>query len=297
MDIRHIEHFLQLAETEHVSETADFFNISQPSLSKSIALLEAEIGTKLFDRTGNRIKLNQNGKIYLEYAEKAIDLLKTASLAANNIDNAIQGNISFQCALYPPVIVSCAKAYSKINPYVTFSNISNSTNKTPDFILYSVMNDIEHNKEQAWIAQKLFKEKYLLIASPRYKNLTHTGKSIALSTLKNEFFVAFTSDNILIKDATYTFCQNVGFYPKIFYSTNDFYLKINIVDGGCAVAIIPECCLIDALKLSPDLRYYEIEDADYERTVYIRRRREAFMSDVSKDFWYFLLDYFGITAQ
>ena len=75
MNIQNIEYFLQLAKFEHVSVTADFLNISQPSLSKHIAALERELGLKLFDRIGNRIALNKNGEQFAQYARQAVDLL------------------------------------------------------------------------------------------------------------------------------------------------------------------------------------------------------------------------------
>lgn len=297
MDIRHIEHFLQLVKYEHMSQTADFLNITQPTLSKSIALLEAEIGTKLFDRTGNRIRLNQNGKVYLQYAEKAMDLLKIGSLAANNIDNAIQGEITFLNLLYPRIIASCAAAYSKINPYVTFANLPANHKKEPDFILCSSSKAAGLSKEKTWLSQPLFKEKYRLVASPRYRGKEEfppSQSSIPLASMREERFIAYETDDILIKDLTHAMCQDAGFFPKIFYKTNDFYLKMRLVDEGCAIAIIPECCLSDAIKISPDVRCYSIEDVDYERTVYIRRKRDAFISEVAQDFWEFLLDYFHL---
>lgn len=61
MELKQIEYFLQLARFEHMSQTADFLGIYQSTLSKSLNSLERELGIKLFDRVGNRIRLNENG--------------------------------------------------------------------------------------------------------------------------------------------------------------------------------------------------------------------------------------------
>ena len=300
MDIRHIEHFLQLVKYEHMSQTADFLNITQPTLSKSIALLEAEIGTKLFDRTGNRIHLNQNGKKYLQYAEKAIELLNTGKLAANNIDNSIHGEIYFQNRIYPRIITSCALAYAKINPYVTFSHITPDQDVEPSFIFTSTLNTHTLPQEKIWISQPLFEETFYLIASPRYMKaeLFHTeGDSIALETMKDEYFVAYESKDILVRDITHTLCQEAGFYPKVFYKTNNFYLKMHIIDEGFSLGIIPECCLDDAKKLSPDIQIFRLKDLNYSRTVYVRRKRDGLATDITKDFWEFMLDYFNVKEE
>ena len=42
-------------------------------------LQETELGVKLFDRVGRRIKLNKNGKAFVQYAEQAMKLLQEHS--------------------------------------------------------------------------------------------------------------------------------------------------------------------------------------------------------------------------
>ena len=74
MNLKQIEYFLHLARFEHVSQTADFLNVSQPTLSKSLSAIEQELGVELFDRIGNGIKLNENGARFRDYAEKALSI-------------------------------------------------------------------------------------------------------------------------------------------------------------------------------------------------------------------------------
>ena len=64
MEYNQIRCFLKVAELEHVSHTTAELGIFQPKLSKTIRVLEQELGCKLFDRNGRGIRLNDNGKIY-----------------------------------------------------------------------------------------------------------------------------------------------------------------------------------------------------------------------------------------
>jgi len=82
MELKQIEYFLQLAQMQHVSQAADFLNISQPTLSKSLSNLEKDLGVPLFDRVGNRLRLNASGQRFYEKAKQAMQILNTASLAA-----------------------------------------------------------------------------------------------------------------------------------------------------------------------------------------------------------------------
>ena len=94
MELKQIEYFLQLAQMQHVSQTADFLNISQPTLSKSLSRLEEDLGVTLFDRVGNRLRLNNNGQHFYESAKQALQILNSASLFAKRSAYEISGNIS-----------------------------------------------------------------------------------------------------------------------------------------------------------------------------------------------------------
>ena len=49
-----------------ISDAAQALFISAPALSTSISRLEKELGVQLFDRTNNKIVLNQQGEIFLQ---------------------------------------------------------------------------------------------------------------------------------------------------------------------------------------------------------------------------------------
>lgn len=51
-----------------MSAAAEHLHITQPSLSRSIRRLEADLGQELFDRTGNSVSFNDAGRTALEHA-------------------------------------------------------------------------------------------------------------------------------------------------------------------------------------------------------------------------------------
>ena len=76
MEYNQIRCFLKVAELEHVSHAAAELGISQPNLSKTIRVLEQELGCKLFDRDGRGIRLNDNGKIFWRHAKNSVQELE-----------------------------------------------------------------------------------------------------------------------------------------------------------------------------------------------------------------------------
>ena len=76
MELSQLRYYRELAKREHLTRTAEYLNITPPSLSVAISKLEQELGVKLFERSGRNIRLNENGKIFLEYVDQALETLE-----------------------------------------------------------------------------------------------------------------------------------------------------------------------------------------------------------------------------
>ena len=68
MNINQIKQVLTIAEEKNFTNAAKKLFISQPSLSKSIKLLEEELGVELFER--NPIKLTHAGESFVSKAKR-----------------------------------------------------------------------------------------------------------------------------------------------------------------------------------------------------------------------------------
>ena len=62
MDLRRVRTFITVAELGTVSKAALHLRIAQPALSRQLADLEQELGLKLFDRVGRRLRLTGEGE-------------------------------------------------------------------------------------------------------------------------------------------------------------------------------------------------------------------------------------------
>jgi DNA-binding transcriptional LysR family regulator len=78
MHLDELHWFVVLAETEHVTDAAAELHVSQPTLSRAIARLEARVGVALFDRVNRRLRLNAYGAILLEHARRATAEMRSA---------------------------------------------------------------------------------------------------------------------------------------------------------------------------------------------------------------------------
>ncbi|MEU3563354.1 LysR family transcriptional regulator [Kitasatospora sp. NPDC006786] len=80
VDLNTLAQFLAVARLEHLSRAAEELRVAQPSLSRSIARLEAELGTPLFER-GGRLRLNAAGHLFRGYAEHSLGELEAGRRA------------------------------------------------------------------------------------------------------------------------------------------------------------------------------------------------------------------------
>ena len=60
--------FLEIARAESVSLAAERLNITQPAVSRSLKELEDMLGTRLFDRVGRGLRLNEAGRVFQSHA-------------------------------------------------------------------------------------------------------------------------------------------------------------------------------------------------------------------------------------
>jgi DNA-binding transcriptional LysR family regulator len=94
MDISSITYFLAAAESKSFSAAARNMYVSQPSISKSIAKLEDELGLTLFNRSGKTVHLTAAGKqLYYDF-RTMLQFFEEIIQHAKDINNAVTGTVS-----------------------------------------------------------------------------------------------------------------------------------------------------------------------------------------------------------
>jgi DNA-binding transcriptional LysR family regulator len=79
--------FVRAAETRSFSRVAREFGVSQPSVSRMVASLEARLGVKLLLRTTRQISTTDAGAVFLERARQVLGDLDDAENAARGVDS------------------------------------------------------------------------------------------------------------------------------------------------------------------------------------------------------------------
>src|SRR3990167_10162336 len=81
MEIRQLRYFLDIAETQHLTQSAQNLFVTQSTLSHGLRQLEDELGSPLFDRLGRGLKLSQAGAAFRVYAARALQEIEAGRMA------------------------------------------------------------------------------------------------------------------------------------------------------------------------------------------------------------------------
>ena len=92
MKLQHLHTFVITAEAGSIARAGRRLSVSQPAASRQILALEAELGIRLFDRIGRRLRLTAEGADLLRQARRLLgeaDLLNARARALKGGDSEI----------------------------------------------------------------------------------------------------------------------------------------------------------------------------------------------------------------
>ena len=94
MNLTRIQYFVEVARRENFSQAAKALYVSQPNLSKQIALMEQELGFDLFRRVGKSVHLTQAGQYLYEQFKDLPERTAQAIAHAHALSRGDMGNLS-----------------------------------------------------------------------------------------------------------------------------------------------------------------------------------------------------------
>lgn len=95
MNLRQLEFFVLLAQSEHMTKAAELANTSQPNVSHAMTTLEQELGVALFEKKGRNIRLTRQGRVFYEYVQPALHKIEEGQQRIREIIDPFLGEIEF----------------------------------------------------------------------------------------------------------------------------------------------------------------------------------------------------------
>jgi len=93
VELRHLEHFVAVAEEQNFTRAARRLHLVQSALSVSIRSLEHELDTQLFERTTREVRLTDAGRVLLPEARRTLDAAASAQAAVLGAGAGLRGSL------------------------------------------------------------------------------------------------------------------------------------------------------------------------------------------------------------
>ena len=127
MDFDQLETFIEVARHLSFSRAAEKRFRTQPAISAQIRALEEEVGVKLLDRSGGKVAVTAPGKVFLQYAEEAIQSRRVVVNSLAEMERVPRGEIVLAANegtclhILPEVFAEFKKQYPNVSVMVNRS--------------------------------------------------------------------------------------------------------------------------------------------------------------------------------
>jgi DNA-binding transcriptional LysR family regulator len=244
MEIRHLLHFVALAEEGQFTAAARRMNIVQSGLSVTIKELEEELGVQLVNRTTRTVSLTDAGELFLEHARSSLLMLNNGVEAVRSRDGVVRGRLHLGIlqSLGPYVdLPLLLKTFRSRYPQVEFSVRSLSTDKIPALVRSGYVDLSFHAPvdEKTWpgITTIPF-ARDSLVAICSSKHALAVRRTISLELLSKESFVDLTPERSLRTLVDRAFLENTLRRESV-YQVSNVETMLQFVAGGLGVSIVP----------------------------------------------------------
>jgi len=243
IELRHIQYFRTLAETLHFGRAAQQLHISQPPLSRQIALLEQKLGVALFTRTRRSVQLTNAGERFYADTEKIFSMLEQAQRNALAAAEGQVGALSvgFMMSAAYNVLPTLTTQYLSRYPDVDVKLTEIVPNVQADMVRTSAIDiGVMYRPEDCRGLETvtIFREPLVAVLSRNHPLAKR--RSLAITDLATEAFLIIPREVAPVYyDLTINFCLSRGFKPRIRLETNLQQTIVNLAGEGLGVAMVP----------------------------------------------------------
>ena len=294
MNLNQLHYFVTLAHMEHYTNAAQKLSITQPSLSHAITSLEEELGTSLFERQGRNVGLTKYGRLFMEYAEEALDILdagikKTKAMTSEKSGKVDIGYIYTQGSEFIPELVSGFLEANR-DKQVDFG-FSNGITK-------EIVQGVKEEKYDIGFCSMVSGEKELeFIPVSQEKLVAAVPPGHPLAGRKKASFEEIASYPQIffnkgsgLRGVISQIFRDYGMKPDIVYTVDEDSAMVGLVARGFGVCIVPDAATVRSMKAS----FLEIENLDYRRFIYMVTLKNKYQAPIARLFADYVKDYYSL---
>lgn len=163
--------FVEAARIGGISAAGRKLGLTPAAASARLAKLEAALATRLFERTTRRLRLTDEGRLYLRHAMQALQALDDAEAALHAGRNVVRGKIRISTTsdFGRNMLVGWLDEFNARHPDVTFAlSLADSVSNLLQDDIDIAIRFGAPSEDCALVARRLASNRRVLVASPGY---------------------------------------------------------------------------------------------------------------------------------
>jgi DNA-binding transcriptional LysR family regulator len=283
MNFNDLNYFVVTANELNVSRASEILHISQPSLSEAIANLEQSVKKPLFARTRNRLSLTDDGRLFLEKAERILAAKRRLDEEMQHITEGLAGRIrlgissTYSATLLPPGLSAFHEQYPGVE-----INVTTATSAILEGMLLDDALDIAvvvGGSGNPDIETKLLFYEQILLAVPPENPLcarcavpeNDDYPTVSVDALRGQSFI-LSPQTMRLRDSADAFFRKEKIEHRIAIVTASIETAMRLSAMGAGIAFIPET-YIEIVNTPPLPRFFAAPESLADWQVSLARRK------------------------
>jgi LysR family hydrogen peroxide-inducible transcriptional activator len=241
LEIHQLRYFCAVARHGTFTSASKAEHVAQPSLSQQIMKLEAELGTRLFDRLPRSARLTVFGRAFLPKAEHILRELEGAKSELRDMSGEERGEVvigiipTIAAYLLPKLLKGFAARHALISIRVvediTPVLLHRLHEGTIDLAIAALPikgNDLH--------SEVMFEEKFYAVLPEKHRRASRA--SIKLTELEREPFLLLKEGHCF-RDSLIAACGKANIVPSVVFESGQFSTILAMVSAGMGVSAVP----------------------------------------------------------
>ncbi|MBL1229125.1 LysR family transcriptional regulator [Enterococcus sp. BWB1-3] len=289
MNLRQLEFFKMLADTEHMTQAAKLLNTTQPNLSHAMSELEKELEAQLFEKIGRNIQLTKYGKFFYKYVNTALSELSKGERALKDLVSPDKGLIDFGFiytagSFLAPMLLKEFSAREG-NSQIRFNLFQGNSSDMMDLLLreevdLAITSKLKEDKQLHY--DILTEDEVVLIVPPNHPLAQYD--QISLKETAGYPFVYFNKRSGL-RPYIDKILSTSNVEPEIVCEVEEDHSMLGFVAHGFGIALMPSIPSISSYQV----KAIRLIDNSQPRYIYLATKKEHFLSPAAIRFKEFIL--------
>ena len=295
---RELLYIKAIAETKSISKAAKKLFIAQPSLSQALQKIEENIGTKLFVRNHDGMKLTLAGEKYYLTAIEILNIYNDFKNEVTYINDLKRGRITIGITnflgtyLLPKLLPQFTQRYPGIEVYIREESSTVLENSLAEATIDFAIMHYHPFSEKKFIDYDLLYRDPILLATQRdhllSKHAFLKGNKDAYPTINIQWFrdekFILMDKGKRIRQISDNIFHEAGIKPNICLSLKNFETARRLASTGYGIAFVPmEYTKVFKGQYETDYYFIEgIENAYWDTC--IATRKDMYLSKIAQVF-------------